>query len=145
MSVSDADSQIINISGDENDQPKYKKIKAKKIVKKNPPMIKTGYYNGHYDYRGIYTYYTTKNVWKYGRIFKNTYQVKVLRNGRHKTKLINSVPLHRYNKAKVFYQTKTVKQGKRFYRVTYKVTRFRNGKIKKQIVKKVPIRRHVNW
>ena len=126
-------------------QPKYKNVIGEKTAKKNPPVIKTGYHNGYYNYRGVYTYHTTKNVWKNRRLFKNTYRIKVLRNGRKTTKLISSVPLYKYGRTKVFYQTKNVRQGKRFYRVTYRVIHLPNGKVKKQIVKKVPIKHRVNW
>lgn len=111
----------------------------------NANYYPTGYRNGHYNYRGVYIYYKTKKVWKYGRTFRNTYKIKVFRNGRKKVKLIKSVPIHRHYGKKVYYRTSIVKRGWKKYKVTYKITRYRNGRIKKQVVKKVRIYNNYNW
>lgn len=125
-------------------QPVNKKYKKAKVTKKTP-YKNAGYPSGKYNYRGVYTYYTTKFVWKHGRKFKNTYKVNVLRNGRKRVKLIESVPVRRHYGKRVFYRTRIVTKGWKKYRVTYKITRFPNGRVKKKVVKKVRIYNTYKW
>lgn len=122
-------------------QPKYKKAR----IKTTPPKINVSHKNYKPNYRGVYTYYDTKYVWKHGRQYKNTYKINVLRNGRKKVKLIQSVPVRRHYGVKTFYKTEIVGKGRNKHRVTYKITRFSNGKVRKQVVKKVRIYNNVNW
>lgn len=115
-------------------QPYKKKNKAK--VVKNNRYINNGYNNGNYNRRGVYVYHQTKNVWKHGQLYKNTYKIKVFPNGRKNVKLINSVKVRRNNRVQTFYRTQNVRQGFRMYRVTYKFTKYPSGYVNKKLVKK---------
>jgi len=116
---------------------KYKKIKA---VKHNNYKKNNNHY-GKYNRRVIHTYYKTQYVSQFGKMFKKTYKINVLHNGR---KIVNLVSVKRV-KPHVFYRTKIVRQGWKTYRVTYKIKRFPNGKVKKKIVKKVRIHKRNHW
>ncbi|NNE99900.1 MAG: hypothetical protein HKN25_12840 [Pyrinomonadaceae bacterium] len=130
---------------------KYKKTKAVKGVKYN----NNGYYNrnnrhynrnnGYYNRRVAYTFYKTKIKWKYGRKYKHTYKVTVLRNGRKIVKLVNVKPVRRHYRVHTYYTSKIVHRGWKTYRLTYKVKHFRNGRIKKKLVKKQRIYRKYYW
>ena len=95
--------------------------------------------------RGVQTFTQTKTVWQNGRQYRETYQVRVLPNGRRTTKLISRVQINngRYNRrnnnsnqriVRTYYKTDTIRQNGRRYRVTYKVTQYRNGRTSSQVV-----------
>lgn len=115
---------------------KYKKIKA---VKHNKYKKYNNY--GKYNRRVVYSYYKTKYAMKYGKMFKKTYKINVLRNGR---KIVNLVNVKRV-KPRVHFRTKTVQRGWKTYRITYKIKRYPNGKVKKKIVKKKRIYNRYYW
>ncbi len=132
----------IAISAQPYRKGKYKKAKSTQNTRNSD----VGHHNnGHRNYRGVYTYHKTKFVWKRGHEYKNTYKIKVFRNGRKKVKLLSSVPVHRRHIVNVYKEVQVIRQGRKKYRVTYKVTEFSNGRIKKQVIKKVRIYNNRNW
>lgn len=128
---------IIGAIGVQAQPYRYKKIKA---VKHNKYKKKNNNF-GNYNRRFVHTYYSTKYVMRFGKMFKKTYKIKVLRNGRE---IVNLVRVNRV-KPRVFYRTKIVRKGWKTYRVTYKIKRFPNGRVKKKIVNKVRIHKRYYW
>lgn len=100
---------------------------------------------GYYNRRGVYIYHYTRNVWRRGRMFRNTYKVRIFPNGRRKVRLVRSVPLHRHYGRRVFYRTVIERRGWRRYRVTYRIVRFPNGRVKRRVVRRVRIYRNYDW
>ncbi len=93
--------------------------------------------------RGVRVYNETKLVWQGRQQFRETYQIRVMPNGRTTSKLISRVKvndnLNNNAGIRTTYQTQTVRKGRFTYRETYQVTTFRNGRIERKLVNSVRI------
>ncbi len=99
--------------------------------------------NHQTDNRAIRTYTETKIVRDGRQQFRETYEIKVFRNGKTQSKLISRVKINNdrdnRNNGKTSFETITVRKGRATYRETYQITAYRNGRVERKLIKSVRI------
>jgi hypothetical protein len=91
----------------------------------------------------------TRNVRIGGRLYRETYQIRYLPNGRTRIRVISRVPVGSriYNQGRIYNngvtrtynQTRNVYIGGRRYRETYRVTRYADGRTVTRLISRVRI------
>ncbi|NNE66193.1 MAG: hypothetical protein HKN33_06470 [Pyrinomonadaceae bacterium] len=120
-------------------KPKVNKKTYKKFKKKKKRFRNVNLYNGHYNRRGVYIYYTTRIVQTWRGKYKNTYKHKIFPNGRHKVKLVKSKKINHVYPVRVRFKTKTVYRNGVKYRVRFKIVKYSNGRVKRYPVHRRPV------
>jgi hypothetical protein len=100
--------------------------------------------------RQVRTVTQTRTVRVGGRMYRETYQIRYLPNGRTQTRVISRVPINSrvYNRGgiynnravRTYNQTRTVRIGRQTYRETYRITQYANGRTQSRLISRVRIR-----